>query len=263
MLLTLEVGNTNTKVGVYEGSRLVVSWRLTTRREQTADEYGLFIETLLRTRGLTPASIHGAAISNVVPPVQQALEWACDKYFGVTPLSVEPGVNTPIPLNVDNPREVGPDRVVKAVAAVAIYGPPLIIVDLGTATTIDVVRAGRDFLGGIILPGLRIQMEALEKNTARLPNVEIVPAAELVGRSTVECIQSGLYFGNRAALDGLTRQIRERVFPGQPAMAIATGGFSRLFEGDRLFDVVDPDLVLVGLERALALNPASGAARPV
>ena len=107
MLLTLEVGNTNTKVGVYEGSRLVVSWRLTTRREQTADEYGLFIETLLRTRGLTPASIHGAAISNVVPPVQQALEWACDKYFGVTPLSVEPGVNTPIPLNVDHPREVG------------------------------------------------------------------------------------------------------------------------------------------------------------
>ena len=138
----------------------------------------------------------------------------------------------------------------------------LIIVDLGTATTIDVVRAGREFVGGIILPGLRIQMEALEKNTARLPNVEIVPAAELVGRSTVECIQSGLYFGNRAAVEGLTRQIRERVFPGQAALVLATGGFSRLFEGDRLFDVIDPDLVLVGLERALALNTGSGPSRP-
>jgi type III pantothenate kinase len=155
-----------------------------------------------------------------------------------------------------NPLEVGADRIANAIAATHRHPDRnLIIVDLGTATTIDVVRAGRDFLGGIILPGLRIQMEALEKNTARLPNVEIVPAAELVGRSTIECIQSGLYFGNRAALDGLTRQIRERVLPGQPALTIATGGFSRLFEGDRLFDVVDADLVLVGLERALALNP--------
>jgi type III pantothenate kinase len=124
------------------------------------------------------------------------------------------------------------------------------------------VRAGREFVGGVIMPGLRIQMEALEKNTARLPNVEIVTATELVGRSTIECIQSGLYFGHRAALEGLTRQIRERIFPGQTAMVIATGGFSRLFDGDRLFDVIDPDLVLVGLERALALNPPGGAARP-
>jgi type III pantothenate kinase len=135
----------------------------------------------------------------------------------------------------------------------------LIIIDFRTATTLDIVRAGRDYLGGIILPGLRISMEALEKNTARLPNVEIVPSTELVGRSTVEGIQSGLYFGNRAAVEGLTREIREQVFKGQPAFVVATGGFSRLFEREKLFDVLLPDLVLAGLERALSLNPgASG-----
>ena len=128
---------------------------------------------------------------------------------------------------------------------------------LGTVTTVDVVRAGRDFLGGIIVPGLRMSMEALEKNTARLPNVEIIPATELVGRSTIECIQSGLYFGNRAMLRELTRQIRAEAFGGEPAVVIGTGGFSRLFEREEVFDVVLPDLVLGGLERALALNPGA------
>ena len=139
----------------------------------------------------------------------------------------------------------------------------LIIMDFGTATTFNVVRANRDYLGGIILPGLRIAMEALEKNTARLPNVEIVPAAALVGRSTIECIQSGLYFGHLAVINGLTREIRSESFRGEPAVVIGTGGFSRLFEHEKLFDILLPDFILVGLERALALNPGSGAARPV
>src|SRR4030095_3025220 len=146
MLLVADVGNTNTKIGVYEGSRLLVSWRLTSRREQTADEDGLFIETLLRTRGIAPPASRGVAISNVVPPVQQPLEWMCEKYFAVTPLTVEPGVNTPIALNVDHPREVGADRVVKAIAAVALFGPPLIVVDFGTATTVDVIHARGEFI---------------------------------------------------------------------------------------------------------------------
>src|SRR5262249_39090668 len=147
-----------------------------------------------------------------------------------------------------------------AIAAVHLHPDRnLIIVDLGTATTINVVTGGRDHLGGIILPGLRISMEALEKNTARLPTVEIVAPGELVGRSTIECIQSGLYFGTRAVIQGLTRQIREQTFRGEPVVVIGTGGFSRLFEREDLFDFVLPDLVLNGLERALSLNPgASG-----
>ena len=202
-------------------------------------------------------------LCSVVPEIIYSLRSCCRKYFAIDPFILQAGVKTGLKIGYRNPLEVGADRIANAIAATHRYPDRnLIIIDLGTATTIDVVRAGRDFVGGIILPGLRIQMEALEKNTARLPNVEIVPATELVGRSTVECIQSGLYFGNRAALDGLTRQIRERVFPGQPALVIATGGFSRLFEGDRLFDVLDPDLVLVGLERALALNNGGGAGKP-
>ena len=132
--------------------------------------------------------------------------------------------------------------------------------DLGTATTFDVVRAGHEFLGGVIMPGLRISMEALERNTARLPNVEIIVPTEVVGRSTIEGIQSGLYFGNRAILRELTRQIRVEALAGEPAVVVGTGGFSRLFEREEVFDAVLPDLVLVGLERALSLNP--GASRP-
>jgi type III pantothenate kinase len=184
-----------------------------------------------------------------------SLRSCCRKYFGIDPFILQAGVKTGLKIAYRNPVEVGADRIANAIAAAHLYPDQnVIVVDLGTATTIDVVRGGREFLGGVIMPGLRIQMEALEKNTARLPNVEIVPAADVVGRSTIECMQSGLYFGNRAALHGLTREIKERTFPGQPAVVVATGGFSRLFEREPLFDAILPDLVLVGLERALALN---------
>ena len=140
MLLVIDVGNTNTSMGIYDGARLRASWRLTTRREQTADEWGVFIQTLLGTRGIAQQDITGVAISNVVPPIQQALEWMCERYFGVNPLTVEPGVTADLPLNVDTPREVGADRVVSCVAAIALYGTPLIVVDFGTATRFDCVN---------------------------------------------------------------------------------------------------------------------------
>ena len=156
MLLVADVGNTNTKIGVFDGRRLLVSWRLTSRREQTADEYGIFIGTLLRTRGIHASEIHGVALSNVVPPVQQTLERMFEEYFGQSPLNVEPGVNVPLPLAVDNPREVGPDRVVDSYAAAMIYGAPLIVIDLGTATTFHCVndRGARvpDRRGGTLDP---------------------------------------------------------------------------------------------------------------
>ena len=226
MLLVVEVGNTNTKIGVYDGTRLLVSWRLTSRREQTADEYGLFIETLLRTRGLAPSSIGGVAISNVVPPVQQTLEWMCEKYFGVSPLTVEPGVNTPITLNVDNPREVGPDRVVKAIAAIALYGPPLIVVDFGTATTFDCINARGEFVGGAIAPGIATAADALLNRAARLFRVELVRPKDAIGRNTVSNVQSGVVYGWAGLVDGIVDRMKAEM-DGVPRV-IATGGHAQL-----------------------------------
>jgi type III pantothenate kinase len=256
MLLAIEVGNTNTKIGVYDGARLVVSWRLTTRREQTADEYGLFIETLLRTQGITPATIHGVAISNVVPPVQQALDWMCEKYFKVTPLTVESGVNTPLVLDVDNPREVGADRVVKAVAAIALYGAPLIVVDLGTATTFDCINARGEFIGGAIAPGIGTAADALLNRAARLFRVELVRPKDAIGRNTVNNIQSGLVHGWAGLVDGIVARMKAEM-DGTPRV-VATGGHAGLIVNvaSSIQDVLE-HLALEGLrmvwERA---NPA-------
>jgi type III pantothenate kinase len=246
MLLVLEVGNTNTKIGIYDGDRLRVSWRLTSRREQTADEYGLFIETLLRTRGIEPAAIHGVAISNVVPPVQQTLEWMCEKYFAVPPYTVEPGVNTPMPMEVDNPREVGADRITKSVAAATLYGPPLIVVDLGTATTFDCVNADGAFIGGAIAPGISTATEALIARAARLYRVEFVRPKEAIGRNTVTNIQSGVVYGYAGLVDGLVARMKAEL-AGQ-VKVIGTGGHAALIaDAARSIELVNEDLGLEGL----------------
>lgn len=246
MLLVADVGNTNTGIGVWDGTRLVVSWRLTSRREQTADEYGVFLETLLRTRGLQKRDITGIAISNVVPPVQQILEWMCEKYFGLAPYTVQPGVNTPIPLQVDAPREVGADRVVNAVAAVARYGPPVIVIDFGTATNFDCVNADGHFVGGAIAPGLAISLDALTSRAARLFRVELVRPPTAIGRSTVTNIQSGFVYGYAALVDGLVARMTEEL--GGRATVVASGGLAALVAGvARSIQHIDPDLRLEGL----------------
>jgi type III pantothenate kinase len=246
MLLVIEVGNTNTKIGVYDGTRLLTSWRLTTRREQTADEYGIFFETLLRTRGIAAAQISGVAISNVVPPVQQTLEWMTEKYFGVTPFSVEPGVHAGMPLAIDNPRELGSDRVVKSVAAIAIYGPPLIVIDLGTATTFDCVNARGEFIGGAISPGITTAMDALVQRAARLYRVELVRPKEAIGRNTVTNIQSGVVYGYAGLVDGIVD--RMKIEMGEDTKVIATGGHAALIaDVARSVQHVNEDLGLEGL----------------
>ncbi|MGH7353165.1 MAG: type III pantothenate kinase [Candidatus Rokuibacteriota bacterium] len=246
MLLALEVGNTNTKIGVFDGARLLTAWRLTSRREQTADEYGVFIETLLRARGLEPTRIRGVAISNVVPPVQQTLEWMAEQYFGLTPFSVESGVNTDIPLAVDNPREVGADRAVKAYAARALYGPPLIVVDVGTATTFDCVNARGEFIGGAIAPGLATAADALIDRAARLFRVALVRPKDAIGRDTVTNMQSGFVYGWAALIDGLVERMRAEM-DGEPKV-IATGGLvSVVASAVRAFQVTNEHLALEGL----------------
>jgi type III pantothenate kinase len=246
MLLVIDVGNTNTKIGVCEGDRLLVSWTLTTRREQTADEYGVFAGTLLGTRGISPGDIEAVAISNVVPPVQQALERMAEQYFGVTALSVEPGVTTSIPLDVDNPRDVGPDRIVAVVAAVATYGAPLIVVDLGTATRFDCVNARGAFIGGAIAPGIAVAVDALLNRAARLFRVELVRPKEAIGRNTVTNIQSGMVYGYAGLVDGLVERMKTEM--GGAPKVIATGGLAPLIaDVARSIEHVDPDLKLRGL----------------
>jgi type III pantothenate kinase len=246
MLLVLEVGNTNTSVGVFEGSRLLVSWRLTSRREQTADEYGVFIQTLLQTRGIEQQHITGVAISNVVPTVQQTLEWMCEAYFGISPFTVQPGVNVAFPLNVDHPTEVGADRVCNVVAGVALYGTPLIVVDFGTATNFDVVNARGEFVGGAIAPGLTVAAEALISRGARLFRVELVRPKEAIGRNTVTNIQSGVVYGYAGLVDGLVDRMR-RELDGD-VKVVATGGLAgQMREVARNIQEVNPNLRLEGV----------------
>jgi len=246
MLLVIDVGNTNTGLGVYDGARLLVSWRLTSRREQTADEYGVFIQALLQTRGIDPRRVTPDALSNVVPPVQQTLEWMCQQYFGVVPFTVEPGVNVEMPLLVENPREVGSDRVVNAVAALARYGAPLIIIDFGTATTFDCVSPRGEFLGGAIAPGLQAAAEALTSRAARLYRVELVRPKEAIGRDTVTNLQSGLVYGYAGLVDGLVERLKGEM-EGDPTV-VATGGLAPLIRDvARSIQHVNPDLTLEGL----------------
>jgi type III pantothenate kinase len=246
MLLVLEVGNTNTSVGVYDGQRLLVSWRLTSRREQTADEYGVFIQTLLRTNGVEPQHITGVAISNVVPTVQQTLEWMCEAYFGIHPFTVLPGVNVTFPLKVDSPGEVGADRICNVVAGVALYGTPLIVVDFGTATNFDVVNARGEFVGGAIAPGLTVAAEALISRAARLFRVELVRPKEAIGRNTVTNIQSGVMYGYAGLVDGLVERMR-RELDGD-VKVVATGGLAgQMRELAHCIQEVNPNLRLEGL----------------
>ncbi len=258
MILTLDIGNSQIFGGLFRDRELTLRFRQPSRSPTSSDELGVFLRSVIRENGGDPFSIEQIAACSVVPEVIYSLRSCCRKYFGIDPFVLQAGAKTGLNIRYRNPLEVGPDRIANAIAATHLYPDRhLIIVDFGTATTLDVVGAGRDYLGGIILPGLQISIDALERNTARLPNVEIVRPAELVGRSTIEGLQSGLYFGNRAVVRELTREIREQAFRGAPAVVLGTGGFSRLFEDERLFDAVVPDLILLGLERALSLNPGA------
>jgi type III pantothenate kinase len=246
MLLAVDVGNTNTKLGLYDGARLVGSWRLTSRREQTADEYGALLRTLLAGVGLSADVVTGVAISSTVPDVQRALEETVRRSFGVAPLVVEPGVNVPIPMRVEYPREVGPDRVVKIVAGVELYGAPLIIVDLGTATTFECVSPRGEFLGGAIAPGIVTAAEALTARAARLFRVDLVRPAHAIGTNTVTNIQSGMVYGYAGLVDGLVERMK-REMEGTPRV-VATGGLVSLIQDiARTIDVVNPHLTLEGL----------------
>ena len=246
MLLTIDVSNTHTKVGVYEGDRLARHWRLRTEPERTADEYGVMLLGLFEAAGAAPSEITGVAVSSVVPPMNETVEELSRNFFGHTPLFVGPGVRTGMPILYENPRDVGADRIVNGVAAYERTHGPCIVVDFGTATTFDYVTGRGEYLGGVIVPGIGISLDALFVRTAKLPRVELVRPPKVVGRNTVHAIQSGAVYGYTALVDGLVARIRGENDAG--ARVLATGGLAPLIVPvSTTIEAVDEFLTLDGL----------------
>ncbi|HYN14238.1 MAG TPA: type III pantothenate kinase [Terriglobales bacterium] len=250
MLLVLDVGNTNTVLGVFAGDgrngELVAHWRVATIQTQTVDEYGVLFRNLFAMADIKVAAIKGIIISSVVPPMDSVLREVCERYFHSKALFVEPGVKTGMPVQYDNPAEVGADRVVNGVAAFEKYGGPCVIVDFGTATTFDAVSAKGEYLGGVIAPGIGISADALFERTARLPRVDIRKPPRVIGANTVGSIQSGLYYGYLGLVDAILERMLAEL--GPETKVVATGGLATLIgQGSKYISAVDDLLTLEGL----------------
>lgn len=254
MLFVLDVGNTNTVLGVFAKSssneasydKLLANWRVTTLRAQTVDEYGVLFRNLFSMQGLDPKEIHGIIVSSVVPPLDSTLRRVCERYFHQKPLFVEPGIKTGMPVLYENPAEVGADRIVNGVAAFEKYGGPCIVVDFGTATTFDCVTAKGEYQGGVICPGIGISADALFSRTARLQRVDIRKPTRIIGTTTVGSLQSGLYYGYLGLVDGVLERLLGEV--GGTVKVIATGGLASLIgSGSKFIQEVDEFLTLEGL----------------
>lgn len=255
MLLTLDVGNTIVTAGVYDGGQLSATWRFATDVEKLPDEYGVLALSLLEHEGIDPVQVTEAIIACVVPDLEPAFDQMCRRYFKTTPLHVTAGIKTGLRILYDTPREVGADRVADAVAAIHHYGPPLIVVDLGTATVFDAINGDGEYLGGAISPGLGIASEALFRRAAKLYRVELDRPKSAIGRNTITAIQSGILFGYVGLIEGIVARMKAEL--GGDTKVIGTGGYSAIIarETDAI-DKVDPDLTLEGLRLIYELNRA-------
>ncbi|MFB5679109.1 type III pantothenate kinase [Paenibacillus terreus] len=246
MILAVDVGNTNIVLGVYRGRELLHHYRISTSRQATEDEYGVLIYNLFHMKDISVNQIEGVIISSVVPPLVRVLEQMCAKYIGKKPLVVGPGIKSGLNLKYENPREIGADRIVNAVAAVDQFKGPLVVVDFGTATTFDCIDAHNNYLGGVIVPGIGISTEALYQRASKLPRIELEKPKKVIGRNTVNAMQAGIIFGYAGQVDGIVERIRQEM--GAELKVIATGGLAELIAGEtKSIQEVCPLLTLEGL----------------
>ncbi|MCX5780258.1 MAG: type III pantothenate kinase [Firmicutes bacterium] len=253
MVLVFDVGNTNIVVGVFAGKQLLTHWRIRTDTLRTADEYGVMLNSLFHYHDLSMQSVKSVVISSVVPTLMMELDWMTERYFGCKPLVVGPGIKTGLAIKYDNPREVGADRVVNAVAALHKYGPPLIIIDFGTATTFCVVNEASEYLGGAIAPGIQISTEALVNRASKLPRIELSVPKSVIGKNTVMSMQVGIMYGFVGQVEGIINRMKKEIH-GEPRV-IATGGLASLIAGETdSIDVVDEYLTLEGLNLIYEMN---------
>lgn len=254
MILCIDVGNSHIYGGVFEGEEIKLRFRHTSD-VSTSDELGIFLKSVLRENNCQPEKITKIGICSVVPQIDYSLRSACVKYFSIEPFLLQAGVKTGLNIKYRNPVEVGADRIANAIAATQSYpGQNIIVIDFGTATTFCVITAQKVYLGGAILPGVRLSVDALSKNTAKLPSVEIIRIENVVGRSTVESIQSGVYYGVIGACRELIQRINKESFADNQALVLATGGFASLFDKHDIYDHLVPDLVLEGIRLAALMN---------
>ena len=253
MLLAIDIGNTNVALGVFEGEQLRATWRLATGVNKMADEYAALLLNLLHHQGLDTSDIKEVALCSVVPPLLGTFEELLERYFHISPLVVGPGVKTGVRIRMDNPREVGTDRIVNTAAAHHLYSGPIIVTDLGTATTFDTVSKEGEYLGGAIAPGIVTAAEALFMRAAALPRVELVRPTHAIGTSTIAAMQSGIVFGYVGLIEGIVARIQQEL--GEKATVVATGGYAELMARETaVIDRVNPDLTLIGLRLIYMMN---------
>jgi type III pantothenate kinase len=253
MLLAVDVGNTNITLGLFNGEKLHATWRIATDRERLADEYAVVLLNLLRNEGFEAGDVSSAVMASGVPALTTVFEELCRRYFKVTPLRVGAGVKTGLRVLYEDPREVGPDRVVDAVAALRMHKPPLIVVDVGTAVVFDVVSPDGDYLGGAIAPGIGIATDALVQRAAMLRRIDLRAPKSVIGTNTTTAMQSGIILGYVSLIEGMIARIKEVI--GEEAWVVATGGWAELIAREtKVFDHVDPDLTLVGLRIVYEMN---------
>ncbi|WP_373270836.1 MULTISPECIES: type III pantothenate kinase [Bacillus] len=256
LIFVFDIGNTNMVLGVFAGDELKHHWRIETNRSKTEDEYGMLIKSLFEHEKLSFSEIDGIIISSVVPPIMFVLERMCQKYFNLKPLVVGPGIKTGLNIKYENPREVGADRIVNAVAAIHEYGSPLIIVDFGTATTYCYINERKQYMGGAIAPGISISTEALYSKAAKLPRIEIVRPDEIVGKNTVAAMQAGIFYGYVGQVEGIVK--RMKLQSRQDPHVIATGGLANLIAKEsEIINIIDPFLTLKGLQLIYKRNMGS------
>lgn len=247
MILVVDVGNTNIVLGVYEGKKLLYHWRMGTDKDKTSDEFGMFMVSLFKHEKLDPVKVEAVIVASVVPPIMYSLEHAIRKYFKVDPIIVGPGIKTGINIKYENPREVGADRIVNAVAGYEIYGGPLIIVDFGTATTFCTINSKGEYLGGVICPGIKISADALFQRAAKLPRIELIKPESVIGRNTVTSMQSGIVYGYVGKVDYIVNRIKKEMKEDN-IKVVATGGLARLIASEsETIDEINGLLTLEGL----------------